>query len=96
MAHLSPQQKKIIEHLADGEWHCMASPKFFIKDDRKRISELNDKGYVIIGQPCDIRGKCGLKHTSNVFMRRLEGKPALNNYQLMHLAKQAETEPNHY
>lgn len=70
---LSPQQKLITDYLKDGEWHCMATPQFFIKDDRKRISELNQKGFTIEGKPCD--GICGIKHSSNVYMRRIVQKP---------------------
>lgn len=44
-----------------------------IKDDRKRISELNsgymlEKGYQIEGKPCD--GRCGKNHSSGLFMRK--------------------------
>jgi len=67
---LSPNQRKIVDYLADGEWRCFATPDFFMKDDRKRISELNDAmGFVIEGMKCD--GRCGIKHKSNVLMRRL-------------------------
>ena len=66
---LSPNQRKIVDYLADGEWRCFATPDFFMKDDRKRISELNAMGFVIEGMKCD--GRCGIKHKSNVLMRRL-------------------------
>lgn len=46
----------------------MANPGFYMKDDRKRISELNNSGYVIEGKPCD--GRCQVAHSSRVFMRR--------------------------
>lgn len=55
---LSPSHKKILAYLADGDWHCMANANFFMKDDRKRISELNARGYVIEGVKCD--GRCGV------------------------------------
>lgn len=67
------QKARILEYLKGGHWQCFASDKFFIKDDRKRISELNQSGYRIIGTPCD--GRCGINHHSRVFMRRLVGKP---------------------
>lgn len=51
----------------------MASAGFFIKDDRKRISELNEMGYEIVGQPCDKR--CGTNHSSGIFMRKLVNRP---------------------
>lgn len=63
--------EQILDYLKDGEWHCMATATFFIKDDRKRISELNKQGFVIEGVPCD--GNCGVKHSSNIFMRKLVG-----------------------
>lgn len=75
MKKLSPQKQQIIDFLEDGEWHCFATPSFFIKDDRKRISELNEAGYNIIGMKCD--GRCGTSHSSGVFMRKLDGKPVV-------------------
>lgn len=93
MAHLSPQEKLIVNLLDDGAWHC-PTKELFMKDDRARISSLRKKGYVIGDKLCD--GSCGMNHYSRPKMRRLEGKPPLNNYQLMHLAKQAETEANRY
>ena len=78
--HLSPSQTKIIDYLNDGEWKCMANATFFMKDDRKRISELREKGYVIDSRECD--GRCGIQHNARLFMRRLvdapvEKKPSL-------------------
>ena len=69
---LSPQQQKVVDFLADGEWHCMADG-FFMKDDRKRISELNALKFEIIGIKCDKR--CGINHSSRVQMRRLVERP---------------------
>lgn len=65
------QQQQILEYLGDGEWHCMTTANFFMKDDRKRISELKDQGHVILSQPCD--GRCGVKHNSRLLMRKLYG-----------------------
>lgn len=62
------QHQQILNYLADGDWHCMANANFYMKDDRKRISELNRSGYQILGKPCD--GRCGVKHSSRVFMRK--------------------------
>lgn len=57
----------ILELLDDEQWHCGSEiMRLYIKDDRKRISELNDMGYKIIGQPCD----CG-KHQSGLYKRKL-------------------------
>lgn len=72
MKPLTPQQQRVIEHLADGRWHCMAN-QFFMKDDRKRISELNGSGYEIIGMKCD--KSCGVNHSSRVLMRKLKRRP---------------------
>lgn len=66
--NLTPQQQRVVDFLADGHWHCMAND-FFMKDDRKRISELNHKGFKIIGDPCD--RACGKNHSSRVYMRKL-------------------------
>lgn len=65
------QQQQILEYLSDGEWHCMANANFYMKDDRKRISELREQGHVILSQPCD--GRCGVKHNSRLLMRKLYG-----------------------
>ena len=70
---LTPQQKKVIGYLSDGDWHCMANHDFFMKDDRKRISELNNLGYKIEGKPCD--GRCGIRHSARLLMRRINKKP---------------------
>lgn len=73
MKKLAPNHKKILDYLADGKWHCMANAHFYMKDDRKRISELNAMGYAIEGTKCDKR--CGVAHSSNIFMRRLLEAP---------------------
>lgn len=70
--NLTPQQQKVVNYLQDGKWHCMAND-FFIKDDRKRISELNRMGFNIIGFKCD--RTCGIKHSSRVLMRKMKGVP---------------------
>ncbi len=72
---LSPQQEIIVKALRSKEWVCGSVWLTGIKDDRARISALN-KGYMkehgwrIVGKPCD--GRCGTKHTSNLYMRRAE------------------------
>ena len=70
---LTPSQQKVFDHLKDGRWHCMADSRFFMKDDRKRISELNEMGFNIIGFKCDKR--CGVKHSSRILMRKMKGVP---------------------
>lgn len=74
----TPQQKLIVDYLQEGTWKCMASAQFYMKDDRKRISELNAKGYEIEGVPCDKR--CGINHSSKVFMRRIAKRPPVTKY----------------
>lgn len=54
---LSPQKTIIVSVLRDMQWHCGRTWLNQIKDDRKRISELNEgymleKGYTIEGVPC--------------------------------------------
>lgn len=75
MQKLTPQQKQIIGYLNDGEWHCMASADFYMKDDRTRISELRKIGYSFQEEPCDSRAQCKVKHSSRLYMRRLISAP---------------------
>lgn len=82
---LSPQKELIVSKLRDLEWHCQTEWLGLIKDDRKRISELNqtymrEKGYEIIGQRCD--GRCGKKHSSTLFMRKAVPLRAPAKYQV--------------
>ena len=70
----NPQQEKILELHRGGEWVCSTAYEF-IRDHRKRISELNlgylkKKGYVLRAIPCD--GRCGKTHSSQLVMRRAE------------------------
>lgn len=69
MKTLSPQQEIIVDALRDFRWHCGREWLNQIKDDRARISNLNnfymkERGYEIEGEPCkgDICGvyKCPL------------------------------------
>ncbi len=71
---LSPQKQTILAILRDMQWHC-SSEFGYIKDDRKRLSELNagymaEKGYEIVGKPCD--GRCRKNHSSGLFMRKAQ------------------------
>jgi hypothetical protein len=67
---------KILELLADKKWHCGNEiTKLYLKDDRKRISELNHSGYLIEGMPCDLHS-----HDSRLFMRRLIRLPKKINH----------------
>ena len=54
----------------------MTTTNFYMKDDRKRISELVEMGYNIEGRRCDNR--CNVQHSSNVFMRRLVSGPVFH------------------
>ena len=75
MQKLTPQQKLIVDYLADGEWHCMTNSGFFMKDDRTRISELRKKGYVFDETPCDKR--CGIIHSARLVMRKILKTPGI-------------------
>ena len=52
--------------LNDGQWHCPTN-ELYMKDDRKRLSELNQIGFQIIGEKCNL----GHNHNSRVLMRKL-------------------------
>jgi len=72
---LSPQKEIIVSTLRDLKWHCGREWLDRIKDDRKRIGELNDtymksKGFEIQGRPC--KGKACGKKDCPLFMRRAE------------------------
>jgi len=69
---LSPQKQRIFELYESGEWVC-STAIFFIRDFRKRISEMNREGFVFQSMKCD--GRCGSAHNSNVHMYRLVEKP---------------------
>ena len=71
---MTPQQTQIINLLSDGEYHCPTA-ELFMKDDRKRISELRKMGYEFDSPPCD--KKCGINHSSRVVMRRLMAEPTI-------------------
>ena len=68
------QQEEILKLHRGGEWICSTAYEY-IRDHRKRISELNEgylkeRGYQLVGKRCD--GRCGKKHSSTLFMRRAE------------------------
>jgi len=69
---LTPQHNLILNMLADRAYHCPTA-ELFMKDDRKRISELNQGGYVIVGdKTCDNPAH---HHMSKVKLRRLVSVP---------------------
>lgn len=66
---LTPQHKQILNILSDGQFHCgTVFINCYIKDDRKRISELNEMGFNIIAEKCD--GRCQINHNSGIVMRQ--------------------------
>lgn len=66
------QEQKILNMLADGEWHC-PTVELYMKDDRARISGLKKKGYMIDGSlNCT---NSDHHHTSPVKLRRLVSSP---------------------
>jgi len=75
MKHLSPQKKYLVELYQDGEWHCSTAIEY-VRDFRKRISELQREGYTFASQKCS--GICGVKHSSNVHMYKLLESPAIS------------------
>lgn len=86
MKKLSRQQEIIVDALRSMDWVCQTAWLGQIKDDRKRISELNrgymlEKGYRIMGRKCD--GRCGVRHSSGLFMRRAE-PITIKSYQLQY------------
>ena len=78
MKKLSRQKQAIYNLFQDGEWKC-STAIHFIRDYRKRISEMNranleEKGVEMFdSMPCDKR--CGQNHASNIHMYRLKEKP---------------------
>lgn len=71
---VTPQQEQILAIHRDQQWHCSTEYEF-LRDHRKRISELNEgylkeKGFKLVGKRCD--GRCGKNHKAPLFMRRAE------------------------
>jgi hypothetical protein len=55
---------------AKGGWVCTTVfDTEYIRDHRKRVSELIQQGYNIISEQC--KGDCGRSHSSNIFKRKL-------------------------
>ncbi len=65
-------KERLLDLYADGEWRCSTAIAF-MRDFRKRISELREDGYVWDSIRCD--GRCDIKHTSTIHMYRLVDKP---------------------
>ena len=95
------QHEKILDIHSDGQWHCSTEIEY-IRDQRKRISELNAEqrektGYDMFEAiSCD--GRCGKTHNSRLFMRRLnrqkqeEEKLYKEKWELPKPEKQEKTE----
>jgi hypothetical protein len=64
--------QRIKKLLRDGSWVC-SSEFTFMRDFRKRLSELRAQGIEIESMPCDRH--CGTNHESNIYMYRLKEKP---------------------
>ena len=75
--NLSPQKQKLYDMYKHGDWVC-STAILFIRDFRKRISEMRDMGYNFQSMRCD--GRCGTKHASNVHMYKLDGEPMRTVY----------------
>ena len=67
--NLSPQKQYLVELYQDGEWKCSTAIEF-VRDFRKRFSEMRREGFSIDSKPCD--GRCGVKHASTIHMYRLD------------------------
>lgn len=61
---LTPQHKRILDWLEDGNYHCGVEMTYMI-DMRKRVSEMKVLGYEIEGKRCNLH-----RHDSGVYMRR--------------------------
>ena len=75
MKKLSPQQEIIVLKLRDLKWHCGREWLNEIKDDRARITNLNnfymaERGYFIKGEPC--KGEICGKSKCPLYKRRAE------------------------
>ena len=68
------QKQQILNLHKDDRWVCSTELEF-MRDHRKRYSELSKAGYVFEARKCDIKGHV---HTSPLFMRRLVATP--NDY----------------
>lgn len=74
---LSPQKKYLIDLYKDGGWKFSTAIQF-VRDFRKRFSELRTQGYDIQSMVCDKR--CGVNHTANIHMYRIADVPKKQIY----------------
>jgi hypothetical protein len=73
---MTPQQQKIIELHKDRMWHCSTEIEY-IRDARKRISELNIAEREKTGHDLFEKAICTLhsNHSSQLLMRRITKVP---------------------
>ena len=64
---LTPQQFTLIELHEDGKWVCSTAVEY-MRDARKRYSELSRMGFVFKKEKCK---QYGHSHNSGLLMRRL-------------------------
>lgn len=81
MKSLSPQKQQIYDLYKSGDWVC-SSKVLYMRDFRKRVSELNREGYTFESKKCD--KSCGTSHTSSIHMYRMLGKPVVPVYYVKH------------
>jgi len=80
---MKTHHNQLIELHKNGEWVCSTTIEY-MRDHRKRYSELATKGYTFDAIPCS--GVCGKKHSSRLFMRRLKSKPPVQVVKLVERA----------
>lgn len=77
MKKLSPQKQYIYSLYKSGNWICSTKIEF-VRDHRKRISEMREMGFNFESKKCD--GICGVNHTSNIHTYRLIDTPKREVY----------------
>ena len=78
---LSPQKRYLYTLLTGGGWVCSNEiDPFFVRDYRKRLSEMRSEGFTIESEVCH----CERKHRAGVHKYRLveEPKRAVYEYEL--------------
>lgn len=69
---LSPQKKYLYNLLKDGGWVCSNEiDPFYVRDYRKRLSEMRGEGFVLESEVCH----CERKHRARVHKYRLVEAP---------------------
>lgn len=67
------QSEQLLNILSDNQPHCVVELResLFCYDYRKRLSEIKQKGYNLLSEPCE--GRCGRNHTSQLHRWTLKG-----------------------